>query len=627
MAPDNQSPASPTPEPALLALARKKFGALSDAEEELFRAAQEGRPASALAADEKENNPADAANWNADRIVRAKCISWVCTDKQASALASHNGLELQGMRIDGELNLNNAEVKFPFVAWKCAFSENISLQDAQLRGLHLLGCQIKSLNADRAIINRSLILRRGFKAEGELNLRRIKIDGDLDCDGAHFSNERGVALSADTAKIGGNVFLRGGFKAEGELNLRRIKIDGDLDCDGAHFSNEGGVALSADAAKIGGNVFLRGGFKAEGEINLVRATIDGNLEGDSAHFSNAKGWALIADGARIDGSFFLRDGFKAEGEVNMVGAKIGGQLDCSGAQFLNEKDVALTARTANIEGGVYLCGGFKAEGRVVLDGATIGNLQILGILESKSMILDLRLATVEAFWDDAGSWPEADHLLIDGFRYERLYEEAPFEADSRKKWLRLQPRHRFWPQPYEQLAVLGQMGHDPEARQIMIEKNRERARFTEFPHQSWWWYNVFGRLIDYGYAPWRAFAMSVAMILLGALLFHVGSTHDLISPTSENAYAKEPNGQVKISEKYPVFNAFFYSLESFTPLLKLDQSAQWRPNANHGAAIPLFRFWAPRSGELLRYYLYVHIAAGWLLTSLWVGAITGLVKT
>lgn len=266
----------------------------------------------------------------------------------------------------------------------------------------------------------------------------------------------------------------------------------------------------------------------------------------------------------------------------------------------------------------------------------MGSLVIWNVLEPDQTILHLELAKAETFWDDEASWPKSENLYLDGFRYDRLYEDAPFQAASRKKWLGLQSRDKFRPQPYEQLAtVLRQMGHESEAREVMIEKNREQARFTSFPQQSWWWYNIFGRLIGYGYAPWRAFAMSVAMILLGTILFQIGSTHDLISPASENAYVKGANGQVireengrpKISKEYPVFNAFFYSLESFTPLLKLDQSAHWTPNANHGAEIPMVHFWAPRTGDLLRYYLFFHIAAGWLLTSLWVGAITGLVKT
>jgi hypothetical protein len=119
----------------LLELARKKFGRLSRAEKKLFRAAQEGTAASAFADDESENNRASAANWNADRVVRGECITWLCTEPQASALVTYQGLEFWGMRIEGELNLSQAQIKFPLFAQKCAFSDNIVLRDAQLREL------------------------------------------------------------------------------------------------------------------------------------------------------------------------------------------------------------------------------------------------------------------------------------------------------------------------------------------------------------------------------------------------------------------------------------------------------------------------------------------------------------
>ena len=507
-------------EPALLALAQEKFGALSPAEEELFRAAQEGRDASRLTGDEEEDRPSNAANWPANRAVRAKCISWVCTDPQAVALMTHRGLDLRGMRIEGELDLSNAEIKFSLLAWKCAFSEHISLRDAQLRGFYLVGCQMKSLNAGRALINSSLLLRgKGFKAEGEVDLLGATIGGNLDCSGAEFSRTKGVALSANGAKVEGSVFLCDGFRAEGEVNLVGATIGGNLDCRDAQFSNAKGSALVASDAHIEGGVFLRGRFNAEGEVTLAGTRIAGILDCSGGKFSNAEGLALTANGAKIEASVFLSDGFEAEGEVNLLGTRIGRNLDCGGAQF-KAKGLALNAESSTIEATVFLGKGFTAQGAVNLAGATITTLVVTNIFEAKRTIFNLELTQVKTFWDDEKSWPEAGNLFLDGFRYERLYEKAPFQADSRKEWLSLQPRDRFRPQPYEQLAaVLRQMGHERDARLVTIEKNRERARFTSFPHQSWWWYNVFGRLIGYGYAPWRAFAMSLAMILLGTFLF------------------------------------------------------------------------------------------------------------
>ena len=350
------------------------------------------------------------------------------------------------MRIDSDLDFSNAEIKFPLKAWKCAFSENVSLQDAQLCGLYLVGCLIKSLNADRAKIRGAVLLRNEFKAEGEVRLAGATIDGDLDCSGAQLSNAHGRALRADGAKIGGSVLLMDGFTAEGEVRLVSATIDGDLDCSGAQLSNARGWALVANRAKIGGSVFLRNGFKAEGEVGLTGATIGGDLDCSGAQLSNAKGWALSAGRMKVE-SVFLRNGFRAEGEVRLAGATIGGNLDCAKAQFSNssgralavEASKALTVEASKIGGDVLFRDGFQAQGEVNLFGATIRGLQIVKVLEAEQTILDLRLTEVGTFWDDEKSWPNAGNLFLDGFRYERLYEKSPLQADSRKKWLHRQP--------------------------------------------------------------------------------------------------------------------------------------------------------------------------------------------
>jgi hypothetical protein len=290
----------------------------------------------------------------------------------------------------------------------------------------------------------------------------------------------------------------------------------------------------------------------------------------------------------------------------------------------------------------------KAQGKVNFLGATVGlGFVWTGVLSSAEAILDLRSAKVGTLQDEPDSWPA--HLFLDGFHYDRIHDEAPLDAENRTDWLHRQSTEKFLPQPYEQLAsVLRTMGHEADAKQIMIEKNRDHARwmraqnrgcwalFTAFFSGQWWWYNVFGWLIGYGYAPWRAFWVSVAVVFLGTALFALGYTdklHDsLICPTKDSAYVKGPSGpalpsaQRVFSPEYPKFNAFVYSLESFTPFLKLGESENWMINANQGAPVGVWNF-QTRWGSLLRYYHWLHIIAGWVLTTLWVGGLTKLVKS
>jgi hypothetical protein len=786
--------AEQAPTPSLLDLAKKTFGEqnLTAAERSLFESAQAGKGAFVPIKDASEANLETASTWSEGRVVHAERLAWLCTDPPAAALVSYSGLALYGMRIDGDLNLRDAEIKFPLYANKCAFTGKINLHYAQLRSLHFRTCIINGLQASGLHVAGLVSLSDGCKSQGEINLAGANIGGNLECKGSQLTNPSGKALNASGTNIHGYACLCAGFKADGEVNFVGATIGHDLNCGGAQLSTPSGKALNANKVKVNGSVFLSGA-KTSGEINLLGATISGSLDCSGTELTNPQKYALGADGAKIEGGVFLTDGFQAEGGVRFLGAKIGGGLACNGAQLSNPNGRALNADSAEIHGGVFLCDGFKAqgevnivgaiadgvncrrgyfcnanaiaiaaqgakisgsvwfsdgfqsEGEVTLDeakivgnlwcvdaelwnpeadafhanrthiegavllgtgfdaqgevafsGATLGGLTchgakisnpnrfalnaqgvtirgptvlragfsaaggvifasatldrdlvIIDLINAERTIVDLRSVKVGgAFTDDAQSWPTEGNLLLDGFSYERIGADAPLDARSRVEWLHRQTRRKFLPQPYEQLAsVLLKMGHESAAKEVMVQKNRDHGEYiarsfrqknflqntSRFITQEWWWYNVFGKWIGYGYRPGRAFLASLAFILIGTVLFHLGYTHNVIVPTDDRAYHKYAGGQIVRSKgfvkEYPKFSAFMYSLESFVPLVKFDQSGHWAPNAKSGRRLLSLGWWKPREGSLLRGYLYLHIIAGWVLTTLWVGAITGLVKS
>jgi hypothetical protein len=59
---------------------------------------------------------------------------------------------------------------------------------------------------------------------------------------------------------------------------------------------------------------------------------------------------------------------------------------------------------------------------------------------------------------------------------------------------------------------------------------------------------------------------------------------------------------------------FIYSLDVFLPISNFHQEEYWMPRAND--------VW----GYLLLCYFWVHIALGWMLTTLGVAGLTGLVR-
>jgi len=564
----------------LLELARARFKGellpLLPSEESLFTAVANGEPKNYNDPSGKDNDPANADNWASDRVLRASRIAWLCTDRRAAALVTYRGLAVTGARIDEKLDLDFARVLFPLRFLNCGFTEILSLTRARLLFLDLGGSYLRGLQADYAQIERGLSLNNHFKADGEVWLFGATIHEDLNCDSGILVGHAGSALSCDGAKITGNVFLTY-VKAEGVVRLVGATIGENFDCDRGIFGHEG-VALSCDGAKITGNVFLK-------------------------HV-------------------------KAEGEVRLIGATIGGDLICEGGQFkhkaLSVGREALSVDRANINGGVFLTNNFKAEGTAVFTATNVvGYFYWKDVNEPELAVLDLRSAKVGTLLDDPKSWPR--EAKLDVFVYDRIDENPPLDADSRVKWLRGHPSGHFLPQPYEQLAaVLRKMGLDEDARDVMIAKNQEHARYVQW-RPEWLWYGFFGHLIGYGYSPWTAFGISLIVIVFGWWLFQRGYRRGLVTPTGDAEYAIQKDGAHVFSHDYPKFNSFVYSLETFVPLVKLGIAEHWEPNGRCRALgvkkLP------PMTGGWLRGYLWLHMIAGWLLSALWVGGITGLVKT
>ena len=668
--------------PKLLDLAVGKFGTLSQAEKKLFEAVANGKSADCSADSEEDNDPADADKWDDERVMKADRIAWLCTDPQASALVTYRGIVVEGARIDGKLDLEFVRIPFPLYFEKSAFPAGIDLHNAEICELYLGGTYTGPIRADGLKVERNVLLDNEFKAEGEVCLLGATIGGQLDCENGRFINPNREVFSADKLKVEGSIYLRNGFKAEGQVRLVGATIGGNLECDGGqfidkreetiafdaervnvdghvflreHFNAEGQVrllgatiggqldcengqfinpeapALFADRLKVG-DVFLRNGFKAEGEVRLRGATIDGDLDCGNGQFINPEGYALAANGLKVERNVLLDNEFKAEGEVHLLGAKIGGQVDCSGGQFINKnkQGKALSADDMNVQGSVFLSSGFKAEGNVCLAGATIYGVLVWTRVESPEKVtLDLRSAKIGTLWDDQKSWPESGKLFLNGLVYDEIDDRAPTDVKTRIDWLRRQPTEHFRTQPYEQLAaVLRKGGHDADAKKILIAKAKDRTRLAQLTLPEKCWYHFFGKFIGYGYRPWRAFWIGLVVVALGWLLFGIGFGADVMTPTKEGAYVSDSGGENRrLSEDYPKFNPLVYSFDMFVPLVNLHQASYWLPNANQGTELLNIKGFRLLAGSLLRHYLWFHIIMGWILTTLLVVGLTGLIRS
>ena len=102
-----------------------------------------------------------------------------------------------------------------------------------------------------------------------------------------------------------------------------------------------------------------------------------------------------------------------------------------------------------------------------------------------------------------------------------------------------------------------------------------------------------------------------------------------MSPINTGVYAESDENvsetNAKIHNEYPAFQFIIYSIDTFVPVVNLHQSKYWLPNANKGKMLCETRWFKIHSGGLFLFYLWLHTIAGWVLSTLFVAGLTGLV--
>ncbi len=590
----------------LIQLAESQFSDLSESEKTLFRSSADGKEANYKTGIEEQDNLDQAELWDNSRLLRADRIVWLCTDDEALKLLTNKGLQVSGAKIEGELNLNFAILEIPLTFIKCVFEKPINLKQAKVKALNFQGSHVQSINADC-----------------------IKVDG--------------------------YVYLNKGFKSRGEVKFLGSTISGNLECDGGQFLNSSGIALNADRADIAGYVYLTNDFKAKGEVNFLNAMIGTTLKCDGGQFINPEGKTLVADGIEVKGfvslSMFNGKPFLAEGEVRLVGAKIGDSIVCENSEFNNKNKknngVAFDASGVNVGGFVSFCENFISGNEVkFIDSQISSDLYLLSIRGNSQLKFYLRSANVNRIVLDQKFLSfENDQVPQLNLKY-LVYRDIVIQAKKNGEWQSKTPDGKallkllrrpieasqqaeidFSLQPYEQMArVLRVNGYKRAAVQVLVGERKDLRCYGDlkFWARSWNW--LLGFAIGYGYRPHKALIGVIVFIILGSCLFNLGYSEGLFSPSKSHPYGTENQIDVPIAGDYPTFNAVAYSLDTFIPIVDLNQKSYWLPNTNKGKKIELPFLGRKTQGSLLQCYLWIHISFGWILNSLWIASFTNLVR-
>jgi hypothetical protein len=422
-----------------------------------------------------------------------------------------------------------------------------------------------------------------------------------------YVDPSGLAIAA--ARIDGKLDLSYS-KVPKTLTLVRCYLPAGVDLSNAeiqafYLRDSVSGPISADSANVNGDVGLQ--YGSYGAASFFRSHIGGNLDCTGARFLNSRGNAVFAAAATIAGDALFHEGFTADGVVDLRLAKIGGSLSFNDVRFTGGVPDGLNAERATVEGSFYW----------------------VNVEHGPNMQLDLENTRTGALWDDEPSWPSRGNLAIAGFVYGGI-AGGPADAQSRLRWLSLQPAG-YHPQPYRQLATaLREHGEDSDATDVLIAKEAAKRRYGGLSRVERIWSLVLDATIGYGYRPLRALWWILGFVALGTVLFGAGYRRQVVTPSDANAYQSFVADGAAPAH-YPPFNAFIYSLDNFIPIVDLHQGLYWRPNPRPaskkgtpviGREIDLGGI----AGSLLRWYLWFHILVGWILTPLLFAGLSGLIR-
>jgi hypothetical protein len=226
--------------------------------------------------------------------------------------------------------------------------------------------------------------------------------------------------------------------------------------------------------------------------------------------------------------------------------------------------------------------------------ATISNSEIMNAL-------DLRQSRFSSLVVENMTWPaNAGYRQLAGINFQYIAPSTEDRSNLRdedwKKLLVVVEQSAYNSSAYQVLeAALRKEGHNELADSVFNEMNEGAAHVAGLGRQSWAKDLLLHYLIGYGRQPQYAFYWWIPVILLGWVVF-----------------ARRSDVEARdLKDKERVYDSFWYSLDLFLPLTRLDAADVWMPRQD---------CW-PR-----RYYARVHATLGWILVPIALAAVTGLIS-
>jgi hypothetical protein len=235
----------------------------------------------------------------------------------------------------------------------------------------------------------------------------------------------------------------------------------------------------------------------------------------------------------------------------------------------------------------------RVEGRAFLSEITVDHT--INLQDSSFAIL--------IFANPVSGIINATTVLLDGMTYQQLRvgsrgEKTLRTEETREALLALAQKDKYHAEVYVILETFfRQHGYAEQADAVFIaRKRRERSDVLGgLSHVAWWKNLVLDGVAGHGRHPEWAVLWSALVVGLGYGIFYSRNSMD---PRKDEDAARP-------------YNAFWYSLDLFAPIINLEAANVWRPKDDCRWRV---------------YYMRVQKILGWLLVPLGVAAWTGILK-
>jgi hypothetical protein len=571
-----------------------------------------------------------------------------------------------GMKVGGSMVVQGGNIFQGLATMVSATIETtLSIRDTELEYPGGLCLDCYGINTGGTVT-----FSKGVTATGEVRISAAEIGGALVFESATVKNPTLVAVRADATAVKAEFSCKGAT-IEGTFRLANSRVTGPLVLDGCYFANPSGNCLDGYESRLG-YIEIVNQTALTGTVSMVNAHLTGGVAVRNSGLRAPGRIALSLEAAVVPQSVFLQNA-QVEGELRFIDARIEGVVELRPA-MLGKSTISVNGSRMQVRGRVLLELPPITSGDIVFAGANAGHdfeltggavekygavgINLGGLECSANVTLrrilcysirmprcriggDLECANISfngaerlQFWaarstvkgvftwrrisglagdfdvtdlkagqlsDEEASWPGPGHLFISNFTYDTLDSTSP-AGKERLEWLRRQAR--FQPQPYHQAikAIQGN-GMTRESQRIAIALRSDERKSPETPLGKRLWNRFLAATIGNGHQIWRALVWALVIIIVGGTMFKIADQQlQIVVPADTSKPAMQP------------FNAWAYSLDVFLPVVDLYQEKGYRlspvaPWQN------LFLVWT--SFEIL---------SGWLLTSVSLAALSGLVK-